>query len=65
MDDACNRPAPVCVWLVAAGAFVTAVICGMLISTPEQWLVTGIGILLWVAVPGALIVLGTRLAAKA
>ena len=47
---------------VAAGSFVTAVVCAMLISMPAQWLVMGIGILLWVAGPGALIVLGTRAA---
>jgi hypothetical protein len=49
---------------VAGGAFVTAIVCAMLISTPTQWLVMGIGILLWVAGPGAVIVLGTRAAAK-
>ena len=49
---------------VAGGAFATAIVCAMLISTPTQWLVTGIGILLWVAGPGAVIVLGTRAASK-
>jgi hypothetical protein len=50
---------------VAGGSFFTAIVCAMLISTPTQWLVMGIGILLWVAGPGAVIVLGTRAAAKA
>jgi hypothetical protein len=50
---------------VAGGAFVTAVACAMLISTPAQWLAMGIGILVWVAGPGIVIVLGTRAAAPA
>jgi uncharacterized membrane protein YkgB len=42
--------------VVAVGSFCTAIVCAMLISTPAQWFVMGIGILAWVAGPGALIV---------
>jgi hypothetical protein len=41
--------------VVAAGSFGTAIVCAALISTPAQWFVMGIGILLWVACPGAVI----------
>jgi hypothetical protein len=40
---------------VAAGCFATALGCAMLIDTPELWLVMGLGLLLFLALPGALI----------
>jgi hypothetical protein len=45
---------------LAAGSFATAIVCAMPISTPEQWLVMGIGLLAWVAAPGAAMAFGAR-----
>jgi hypothetical protein len=47
-------------WVVGVGCFVTAFACASLISKPTEWLVMGIGILLWVAVPGAVIMFRAR-----
>ncbi len=40
--------------LVAAGCFATALACAALIGSPEHWLAMGLGLLLCLAVPGAL-----------
>jgi hypothetical protein len=42
--------------LAAAGSFAAAVLCGALMGRPEEWLVLSGGLLLLLAVPGALIV---------
>jgi hypothetical protein len=47
---------------VAAGCFATAIACAALINTPEHWLAMGLGLLLFMAVPGALIMRRSRTA---
>jgi hypothetical protein len=47
---------------VAAGCFATAIACAALINTPEHWLAMGLGLLLFMAVPGALIMRKSRIA---
>lgn len=43
--------------LVAAGCFATAIACSALIETAEHWLAMGVGLLLFVAVPGWLMMM--------
>jgi hypothetical protein len=45
---------------VAGGCFLTAAVCAALIGEPQQWLALGIGILLFVAGPGLLIMQQAR-----
>ena len=40
---------------IALGCFLTAGVEGVLLATPHQWLVLSLGLLAWVAVPGAVI----------
>jgi hypothetical protein len=51
-------------WVIALGGFATAIVCAVLIDTPTQWLIFGLGILAWLAAPGLYIILRAR-AAKA
>jgi hypothetical protein len=41
---------------VAAGCFAIAIACASLINTPEHWLAMGLGLLLFLALPGAVII---------
>ncbi len=50
-------------FLVAVGSLITAVINACLIGSPDEMLGCGVGILLWLAGPGALIILRARPAA--
>lgn len=47
-------------WLVACGAFATAIACAFLVEDAAQWLIMGFGILAWIAAPGLLIMLRAR-----
>jgi hypothetical protein len=50
--------------VVAAGCFATAIACSALINTPEHWLAMGLGLLLFVAVPGWLMMRRARRASS-
>jgi hypothetical protein len=45
--------------LAAAGSFGAAVLCGVLMGRPEEWLVLSGGLVLLLAVPGGMIVHST------
>ena len=46
--------------LIAAGCLAAAVVCGLLIGKPAEWLALALGLLMLVAVPGAALVLQAR-----
>jgi hypothetical protein len=48
--------------LIACGCFVTAIVSASVITRPELWLVLGLGLLLFIAAPGAAIVRQARAA---
>ena len=48
-----------CKWL-AWGCFATAALAAWLIRLPEQWLVMALGMIVWIAGPGLLIILRAR-----
>jgi hypothetical protein len=45
---------------VAAGCFITAIVCASLIGSAEQWLALGVAVLAWIAAPGLFIMLQAR-----
>lgn len=50
------------VWhrLVAAGCFASALLCATQVGSPTQWLMLGLGVLLWIAAPGLIIMTQAR-----
>jgi len=46
--------------MVAGGSFAAAILCGLVMGQPEEWLVLSAGLLLLVAAPGAQILLALR-----
>jgi hypothetical protein len=49
-------------WLIALGAYASAIACAFLINGPGQWLMLGLGILACIAAPGLAIIVRARTA---